>query len=217
MNRVDVHIIKPHPNHQHIDRYNRWFDQCLDSLKNEPVNIHLCDYSPGDIRAARYVGFSQGTCEYVSFVDWDDWVEPGIFSKCVNALDDRMDACGAFTLSNRITTDHLGEVNTTLMRKYEPWPMRQSNSLVDIHQLVVMRRFDVMRVYDGCYDDIPALIHGESWLYWEMARDKPWLPLPFIGYNWRDHPDGAHRRTTDEIAMQLRRSIKHMREIRRLL
>lgn len=211
MNRVDVHIINPPPNAPD----NGWLDQCLSSLKDEPVNVHMCDHVPGDIRAARRYGFSQGDCEYVSFVDWDDWVEPGAFVRCCESLDQHHQVCGAFTLSNRVTTDRLGNVSVSLLRKYEPWPMRRSNMLIDIHQLVVMRRSDVLRAYDRCYDEIPALIHNESWLYWEMARDKPWLALPFIGYNWRDHPDGVHRRTTEEFAVQLRRSTKHMQDIRR--
>lgn len=82
--KVDVHIIQPAV---WDDRAIKLHAQCVDSLKNEPVDIHFVDYVPGDIRAARFAGFSRGIHKYVSFVDWDDYIEPGIFSKCLMVLD----------------------------------------------------------------------------------------------------------------------------------
>lgn len=212
MHDIDVHVICT----QHFnDQQQRWFDKCMDSLKDEPVNIHRTEYVDGDIRAARWNGFSRGTGRYVSFVDPDDWVEPGIFSYVQQRLDNRPDVCGAYTLSHRVYERNGEEIDAGLLHKFNRWPLPATGSLVDIHQLTVMRREDCLRVYEAAYDQIPRNVHEMTWVYWEMAKTKPWLPIDRVGYYWRQREDGAHRMYNDEIAESLRLSMKHMLEIRR--
>lgn len=200
MKKVDIHIIRPT---SWTETTTKWHKQCLDSLQSEPVNIHFVDYVPGDIRAARFAGFSQGSCEYVSFVDCDDWVEPGIFQLCTDVLDSNPGACGAFTRSHRINVNCEGVEVKTPLRPYHKWPLPTNGILTDIHQLAVMRRDDCLRVYTETYDDIPPQIHEMTWVYWEMARVKPWIAMPEFGYNWRDHVAGAHHIFNTEIAESL--------------
>ena len=75
---IDVHIIT----------YNepKWkIDRCLESLKNEPINIHIvdgfCEWPPNRINA-----FSKGKAPFISYVDPDDYVESGCFSEKVPFL-----------------------------------------------------------------------------------------------------------------------------------
>lgn len=208
---IDVHIIRPRVFDQ---RHIRWLDQCVGSLENEPVNIHFPFYVDGDIRAARYAGFSMGNAKYVSFVDIDDWVEPGIFAKCLTAIDRHPGACGVFTRSKQVW--ERGDCQTfTDLTTYKPWPLPAHGSLVDIHQLVVMRRADCMHVYKQEYDHIPPRVHEMPWVYWEMAKRKPWVALDAIGYYWRIREDGAHRAYDTEIQQSLKLSMNHMNAIRR--
>ena len=209
-NDIDVHIIRPQVT---TTITQEWFDKCLDSLKDEPVNIHFADYVAGDIRAARRAGFLMGNAKYVSFVDYDDWVEPGIFSHVYERLERRPDACGAFTLSNRV----IEFVNVGLLNPFKPWPLPARGNLVDIHQLVVMRRDRCVPIYLEQYDDIPPNVHEMTWVYWEMARRWPWVAIDRVGYNWRQRLDGAHRIDNPEVAESLRKSLQHMQEIRRNL
>lgn len=210
---IDVHIIRPYV---FDDRHIRWLDQCVASLENEPVNLHFPYYVDGDIRAARFAGFSSGTGKYVSFVDIDDWVEPGIFKSCADQLDQNPHACGVFTRSKQVWERPSGPVYTDLA-PYKPWPLPENGSLVDIHQLVVMNRQDCLRVYHTQYDLIPPQIHEMPWVYWEMAKVKPWIALNAIGYYWRIREDGAHRIYNKEIAESLQLSMRHMNEIRQQL
>lgn len=215
MHQTDVHIILPP---SWTDQSQRWYDQCMDSLKDEPINIHRIDFVDGDIRKARLMGFSKGTAPYVSFVDPDDYVYPGIFAKCETALNANIFACGAFTLSDIIEIGNDGvENNRGKMRDFQPWPMRRIGGLTDIHQLVVMRRNSVLRVFDNHYNRIPPIVHEMTWVYWEMAKEAPWVPLDVVGYAWRRHAKGAHCIISDEIRDQLRRCSDHMLNIRRQL
>ena len=208
---IDVHIIRPYV---FDERHIRWLDQCVASLENEPVNLHFPYYVEGDIRAGRFAGFSAGTGKYVSFVDIDDWVEPGIFHKCQYVLDHNPQACGVFTRSKQVW--ERGDSQTfTDLTPYKPWPLPDHGSLVDIHQLVVMNRTDGLAAYHNHYDRIPAQIHEMPWVYWEMARLKPWIAMDAVGYYWRIREDGAHRLYNKEIAESLKVSMQHMNAIRR--
>ena len=57
-------------------------DRCLDSLKGQPVNIHIVkgvkEWLPNKGRAA---GFSMGTAKYMSFIDPDDVVVPEAYDR----------------------------------------------------------------------------------------------------------------------------------------
>jgi hypothetical protein len=68
------------------DERQDWLEQCLASLENEPINLHVLPGVRGHIGAGRAAGFATGEAEFVSFVDPDDWIEPGAVSKCLDAI-----------------------------------------------------------------------------------------------------------------------------------
>lgn len=57
----------------------------------------------GGVSSARNVGLNVSTGEYVGFVDSDDWIEPDMYDKMMQALDADIDmiACGYFKDSNK--------------------------------------------------------------------------------------------------------------------
>lgn len=71
---IDCHII--------IHKEPQWkIDRCLASLEGQPVNLHLVEgkeeYPPC---AGRAKGFAMGSAPYITYIDPDDWVEPGAFA-----------------------------------------------------------------------------------------------------------------------------------------
>ena len=175
--RVDVHVL-------HMPAENKiWADICNESLANEPINIHHLPGIYGQLREARYRGFNQGTAEYVSFVDPDDYVEPGIFQQCIDVLDANPTICGVYTLSSILHEN--GTV--TIHHPYREYGAFVEPRPLEIHQLTVMRRDSVMRAYSTNFDQIPQLTGDMQWIYWTMAAKAPWIAIPTIGYNWRSH------------------------------
>ena len=77
MNKIDVNIIIS-------DR--GYYQECADSLKNEPVNIHEFKQSP-EYGKLRIKGFSAGSSPYVAAVDDDDIVVEGIFQRALEIME----------------------------------------------------------------------------------------------------------------------------------
>jgi hypothetical protein len=80
MNLVDVHILTMPGMNQD------WFEQAMESLRNEPVNVFVVPGYAGDLSRGRVDGYAQGTAPFVSHVDADDYVLPGAFDVCLQQL-----------------------------------------------------------------------------------------------------------------------------------
>lgn len=179
---IDVHVL--HSQHE----YQPWWEQCLQSLQNQPINIFELDGIPGDIRQARYNGFTQGTAPYVSFVDPDDFVYPDTYQKCLEELQLNPHVCGVYTMSHVIRDDQVD-----LMHEYRPWSLElHSTNICEVHQVTVMKRELVLDCYKQCFDDIPLHLYNQAYLYLHLAQHSPWKAINHIGYGWRDHNGGNH-------------------------
>lgn len=186
MNRCDVHVLT-------IGRSQKWFDQCLSSLDKEPVNIHVIKGTPGHIGLGRYKGFSSGTAEFVSFVDDDDYVDPGAFEHCYNILDENPNTVGVCTRER-----FLGDGFIVEQPKYNPnnideYISETCNDIKQAQHLVVMRRKLIE----------PFLYLYPSWNVWcERALYatlyKNGYKFAFsdkVFYNLRNH----NRRTSNKV------------------
>ena len=112
--KCDVHIIVS-------PEYEQYHQQCFDSLKDEPINIHKIPATPGDIGIGRYNGFHSGTAEFISFVDDDDYIVPGVYQKLIDLLDQNPDAIGSFCKEQTLVN---GEIITPAPRTLDenyPW------------------------------------------------------------------------------------------------
>ena len=212
MNPIDVHVL-------HLPGENEaWRKQCDDSLVGHPINIHHIDGVVGDMRRARGNGFSMGTAPYVSFVDPDDFVSPNAFEVCLNEIQQYPDVCGVYTLSNVI---HVGDDGSdsepSLLHPFQQWPLPKKGRLLEIHQLVVMKRELVQYVYDNFYEEIPRMQHAETWVYWTMAQWNPWRAVDFVGYNWRIRKDGAHNNRVNHGYDESMKAAKYVTAIRHSL
>ena len=166
---IDVHILtRPEQN-------NVWFAECLDSLKDEPVVLHILQGVKDHVGLGRIQGYSQGSCEWVSFVDPDDVVVPGIFNKVLEAI--------ATHEGDAVFTQEM-QVNADLEQLY---PVRGC----DPHHLMVFRRSLLMPLLD-VLKDFP--INGDRYLATEFIKKHRATPLYEVGYKWRIHESNWHKR-----------------------
>lgn len=197
---IDVHILTM------PDEDKSLLDQCLDSLKDEPINLFLCDGIKGNTGSARANAFKQGSSKYVSFVDPDDYIEPGIFSKCLDVLES--DNCHVYTTENLV--DSKGGFIRHGIQGDIKWSfenMRESYVLV--HHLAVYQRDSVEKNLHFI-ENINILV--EYMMNLLCSLDAPFVHVDEIGYYWRmlkkDRStrslNVAHRRIT-EINKYIRR------------
>ncbi len=177
MKKVDVHIV--------VSQNEPWFPQCFDSLKNEPVNIFYIDAIPGHTSAARTLGFLNGDSEYVSFVDPDDEVIPGIFSDCIEILEKDKSLSGVYT--DEILINANGEFlnnGWSMNPPTLPWLQELHQG---IHHLRVLRRSAVMKCLPLKTKRMPEII-----LMHEIKKCGPLHHLNKIGYKWRIHGSNTY-------------------------
>lgn len=206
MNDIDVHMLRS------ADENITWYNQCMNSLDGQPINIHHVNGVDGDMRRARYNGFMTGSAPYISFVDVDDYVMPEVYDRCLTVMQQNPHIGGVYTLSNHIKVASDGrEFNKGLLHPYKPWSIDSClHNITEIHQVVVMRRDLVIPLYDAIYDSIPQMVYSELYLYWALARIAPWMAIDFIGYNWRNHVNGCHHKKLPEV--ELRRCVGFIRQ-----
>lgn len=185
INLIDVHVL-------HLSNENKhWKYLCDESLKNNPINIFHCNGILGDIVNSRYNGFMQGTAPYVSFVDPDDIVLPGAFTKCLEVLEEYPDVCGVYTLSQII--DIHGNPKK-LIHPFREWSkeLMKKNINTEIHQLMVMKRKDLIDAFNMILNSNPSGRYLLGFLIALMAKQSSWKAIDFVGYQWRVHPDAYH-------------------------
>ncbi len=180
---VDTHVILlPETNQE-------YWKMCHESLKNEPINLHLIEGTNGHIGTGRSDGFSKGSSPYVCCIDPDDIVIPGAFISCIKALETHPEACGAYT--DELVIDESGRT----VRK-GLWSGREWNPLLQIepqylHHIFVMRRefvdqhMDELRQWPFLADFI---------LKGLLTAHGPWIHVNGFGYKWRLHQNQAHKK-----------------------
>ena len=152
-----------------------WLKQCLSSLEGEKCTVHVVQGVEGNIGAGRALGYALGSHEFVSFVDCDDYVLPGVMDACLSALDRHR---AVATLERRL------------------WGDRFDSSLGQSHHLVVYRRSDIEPLI-GMLGDHP--LNSDELV---MRKLNP-VQIPFIGYVWRMHDKQVHRNCTIEARAKM--------------
>ncbi len=179
---VDVHVLLvPTTN-------KKWWQQCRDSLKDEPVNLHVVNGIVGHIGQGRARGVARGSAPYVSRVDPDDLVVPGAFEACINALDQNPRACGAYT--DEFIIDQHGQI-----LKPGIWSGIEWNPLLQLepkylHNIYVMRRCFVERhlLELGRWPNMAEFV-----LKGLLTNHGPWIHVNRFGYKWRMTNNPAHK------------------------
>ena len=178
---IDVHVLVYPCSPQN------WLDQCLDSLKNEPINLFIINAEDNryeNIGNYRIEGFSKGTEKYVSYVDADDYIIPGTFSKIINDLHDSPNV--ACTLEKLYYEE-----------RKEFHPVAVSNHHIKVFKRPFIKNF--FHIYEkwGPYSDKVTM---------SVIGKKNVKKLNYIGYVWRIHENGWHLHINRKIKTK---QIKH--------
>jgi hypothetical protein len=189
MNPVDLYVLKWNSN----DR-PEWLKQCLDSLAGEPVNLGVFDGAL-EIGKARAAAIREGAAPYVSFVDDDDWVEPGAIQKCVGFLEYNKSFVGTYTDLN------YRKMNGDLIRSSTKGIWCPRKQMMDmgggsVGHLSVFRRDAVTSFLPGL-EKIGRI--EDLWLYAMLAKKGPWKKLDIVGYNKRVGYESASRNVPGSI------------------
>jgi hypothetical protein len=126
---IDVHILTlPEDNQQ-------WFEQCMASLRNQPIQLHVLAGTKGHIGQGRATGFGFGEQPYVSLVDPDDWVTPNGFHDCLKLLQSQPQLDGAYTAEHQVYFSDEGQ-----------WTLKKAQPELGsaVHHLLVLKREVVM-------------------------------------------------------------------------
>ena len=159
--------------------YAPYHEECMDSLKDEPIALHLIPGVAGDVGIGRWNGYHTGDAEFVSFVDDDDVVIPGIFEKCYQALDENPDAIGVHTRewiyeSGAMTLSQIPNPNWTWDRYF-----------FFVHHVVVYRMERVMPYGDAAKE---CKVGFEHFMNMQIMMDgHRFHYIEDVGYIWRGH------------------------------
>jgi hypothetical protein len=179
--RVDVHCI-------HLPKTDGvLWEECRDSITDEPVNLHLVKGVEGHIGKGRVKGFDMGDSPYVSCIDPDDVVLPGAFQACIEALDDHPEACGVYT--DELLIDSQGKVIRPGIWSSVDWnPLLQLEPKY-LHHIYVMRRSYVRKYF---LEMLKWHNMSEYILKCLVTAHGPWIHVDRYGYKWRIAKKTAH-------------------------
>lgn len=175
MNKLDVHIIS----HSCQDR-SATLEPLLRQLEAEPVNVHLVPGTKKLIGLGRAEGFSRGAAPLVSYVDDDDVIVPGIFSKIIQAFDEEERLDGVCT---REGTNH----NTDRMIYARQFRHKyyDKKDFLKIHHITAYRRRSILPHLDFISDCPTSSEH--TLVARLMLKDAIIKHLPVLGYTWNQH------------------------------
>lgn len=171
---IDVHMLIG------LTERAEWRRKMHRQMLAEGVPLHVEQAIRDQTNAARLAAFEHGICDWVSWVDPDDEIIPGIFETLAGVLASRPDAVGAFTWEA-----HISETGKTLMASNSGQPLPQR-----AHHLVVVRRDLIAQIRA----EASAAAHGIEQMIVAAARrsDRAFIEIPRVGYRWRLHRDNAH-------------------------
>jgi hypothetical protein len=177
---IDVHILtRPTSSKE-------WLAECIDSLKDEPVNLYVTQGVEGSIGQGRYHAFKLGNAPFVSFVDDDDLVVPGIYSEITNHL--RADRV-VFTDEILIDKDgnflkHGWSSHPEEWTELFPLITMVNGVKPRYHHLVTLPRDQVIQNLDSLLLDT---IYCEPNLVYRLAGSCEFMHLKSVGYKYRIH------------------------------
>ena len=188
MHPVDVHILT-------LPERTHWLEECLVSLTNEPINIHLVGGVHHHVGKGRIQGFSQGTAEWVSFVDDDDLVLPGAFLAIESAIEEFPEARAVFTREELINDQG------AVIKEARPIPDRFNKphlfSLLRWdHHLMVFHR-ETLQPYLKDLEHFP--MGCNAYLAKQFIKKYPCVMHPVVAYQWRIHADNWHTRAVKTV------------------
>lgn len=174
---IDVHIIEL-PGW--FGQKDEWYKECLDSLYNQPINLEIVTGQWYHLGIGRYDGFSKGSGDYVTFVDPDDIVPPGVFKWCEDYLRVNRDVDVLVTDELRMNESGIIIPNSS---RYHPVVLTH-HYLHYLHHLVIVRR-SILESHLSHFEIWPH--SGDLFLYATLLANPNYKIVftPLVGYHWR--------------------------------
>lgn len=94
-----------------IDRDIPYLGQCIQSLLNENILLHIFHGKDGDVAGGRVHGYGLGKQEYIGWVDPDDTIVPGAFNECISYIQTNPGIDGVYMYEQSIYNGKVVSVN----------------------------------------------------------------------------------------------------------
>jgi len=185
---VDTHVLI-----HHSKTRPQWLDQCLASLESESTSIILVDSDSDHIGQLRAEAMTHGTAPAVSFVDDDDWLEPGALDACAAAIGGRI--IGAYTGFRRIDAETDGVLSVD---PRGPWS--RVGQACQPYTVLHCKAFARSALTPAILAEVAKWPTAEEVVLTGLLAGRgDWLHLPIIGANKREHKIGAGARITPTL------------------
>lgn len=179
---IDVHCL--------IHKESEYFNLINEQMLSERDAKFYVLTNGSNIGLGRCRGFLTGTSPYVSYVDYDDLIEPGIFS-IINKV---MDSGAYWCYTNEALINKDGEI---LCEGWAKYPENFHPSIIDFvdlgagvrpHHILTFRRELITPRMIYIMEQLSE--HSEEFLRMELSR-YPVNFIDVIGYYWRQHDDST--------------------------
>jgi hypothetical protein len=181
---IDVHCL--------VHKESFYFDQVRALMEAEKnVCFHIVQ-NGSNIGLGRAVGFLQGNAPYVSYVDYDDLIVPGIFSKINAVMESKIPWC----YTDEMLIDEQGK---EIQLGWSSNPELYKHNLLQfvkvgneyIHHILTFRR-DLLSLRI-LYIMKQLIELPEEYLRVELAQYEH-THIKEVGYYWRQHDDNSMKK-----------------------
>lgn len=171
---IDVHIIK-HPTQ---DR-SKTLEPLLKQLESEPIKVHLTPGYDRMIGRGRYEGFQLGESQLVSYVDDDDEIVPGIYSKILQEFKDEPRIDGLCTREKKDKTNKRMGYGKFRYKYYD------RRHFLRTHHISTYRRASIDPFINEIQECPTTSEHTLVAIL--MLNNAIIKHLPEVGYYWTEH------------------------------
>lgn len=183
----------------------QWYEKCLASLEGVDLRITLANHHRNGLGVkSNRIQTLRGPNEFMTYVDYDDWVEPRAFGRAVQVLQDNPGLGGVYFQSWIV--DAQGKFIRAFHAPGNKWSythhMRKMNH---VRQLCVFRREVYEKVLGRCA--MEAEVSFDRCLTFAIGMVAGWKYDPTVSYYFRDHPAGQHHQY-DKIKSDYDRFVK---------
>lgn len=162
---IDVHILT-------IPGREQWLSECLQSLKNEPVNVFVVPGIVGNFPESRKRGYCEGTSDWVTYVDDDDRVIEGAFGKLEQAIHENPQFDIFYMYEEAIN-----ETGMVISK-----PLKAPHHLIAYPRVFINNNHDVFNARNPDYE-----------LMRRLFKKFKLFCIEDVGYQWRNHQKSHHK------------------------
>lgn len=193
---IDVHCL--------VHKECKYFDLLKDQMSKEKANFFIVQ-NGANIGEGRVKGFSLGTSPFVSFVDYDDRIAPGVFEYIDEVMKGGVDWC----YTDEIIID--GE-NNIIAPGWSSHPQIYVEDVLNLfkvneqdhcHHIITFRRELLTREMGYVMRQLTEM--AESYLVGELRRSQNYLHIQGVGYFWRIHGENAILRADSYLREEFQR------------